>query len=315
MTTSKHQTLMALREHLSSRLIDLDDLIERCLIGLLTGKHILIEGMPGLAKTRSVKELAIAINAVFERVQCTPDLLPADITGSLVFRQNDGAFDFVKGPLFSNLLLVDEINRSPPKVQSALLEAMEERQVTVARDTYALPDPFLVIATQNPIELEGTFPLPEAQLDRFLLKYSVPMPSADTEMRILDMAEQEDIAQPEPKVILGINDIQEARKEISRVHVSAALKDYIIRIVAATRDEVFAGVIENPISPRGSIALASASRARAFLAGRDHALPEDVDALAMDALTHRLGLTWQAVADGRTQESVLSEILDATDAL
>jgi len=309
---SKFQTL---RAQLGERLIDLDQLTERCLIGLLTGKHVLIEGMPGLAKTRSVKELADAVSASFERVQCTPDLLPSDITGSLVFRQSDSSFDFVQGPIFSNLLLVDEINRSPPKVQSALLEAMEEQQVTVARETHRLPDPFLVIATQNPIELEGTFPLPEAQLDRFLLKCTVPMPSPTTELRILELAERESVEVPATEPVLTVEDVKLARSEAAGVHVSAALKDYIIRIVSATRDAGFAGVIEHPISPRGSIALAAAARARAYLHNRDHALPEDVDDLAVDVLTHRLGLTWRAVADGTSQAGVLSEILDATEVI
>jgi len=232
-----------------------------------------------------------------------------------VFRQSDSSFDFVQGPIFSNLLLVDEINRSPPKVQSALLEAMEEQQVTVARETHRLPDPFLVIATQNPIELEGTFPLPEAQLDRFLLKCTVPMPSPTTELRILELAERESVEVPATEPVLTVEDVKLARSEAAGVHVSAALKDYIIRIVSATRDAGFAGVIEHPISPRGSIALAAAARARAYLHNRDHALPEDVDDLAVDVLTHRLGLTWRAVADGTSQAGVLSEILDATEVI
>ncbi len=315
MANSLFPKFKALQDHLAQRLIDLDTLTERCLIGLLTGKHVLIEGMPGLAKTRSVKELARAVSASFERVQCTPDLLPSDITGSLVFRQADSQFEFSKGPIFSNLLLVDEINRSPPKVQSALLEAMEEQQVTVARDTHALPDPFLVIATQNPIELEGTFPLPEAQLDRFLLKYTVPMPSAATELRILELAERESLELPPTTPVLSVDDVVAGRKAVAGVHVSAALKDYIIRLVAATRAEAHAGVIEHPISPRGSLALAAAARARAFLSNRDHALPEDVENLARDALTHRLGLTWRAVAEGKTAASVLGEIIEATEVI
>ena len=304
-----------LRDQLAERLVDLSELTERLMIGLLTGKHILIEGSPGLAKTRSVKELAQSISASFERVQCTPDLLPSDITGSLVFNQSDGSFDFVEGPIFSNLLLVDEINRSPPKVQSALLEAMEEHQVTVARKSYKLPSPFLVIATQNPIEYEGTFPLPEAQLDRFLMKYSVPMPGSAAEMKILEQAEREVLGAQKIKPVLTIKDIGLARKEMANIHVSAALKDFIIRLVAKTRSEDLADTIEHAISPRGSIALAEAARARAYLAGRDHALPEDVEALALDTLAHRLGLTWRAIADGQTAQSVLTGIMETTEVI
>lgn len=315
MSHSVSNKFSMLQDQLAERLVDLSELTDRLLIGLLTGKHILIEGTPGLAKTRSVKELADAISATFERVQCTPDLLPSDITGSLVFRQDEGKFDFVEGPIFSNLLLVDEINRSPPKVQSALLEAMEEHQVTVARETYKLPDPFLVIATQNPIEYEGTFPLPEAQLDRFLLKYSVQMPSIETEMKILEIAEKEVLEKTKAVQVLTIEDIKAARKDMSKVHVSTALKDFIIRIVGKTRSDELSDVVEHAISPRGSIALAEAARARAYLAGRDHALPEDVNVLALDTLAHRLGLTWRAIADGKTPKSVLTEIMETTEVI
>lgn len=304
-----------LQSALGRHLIDLGGLTERLLLGLLTGRHVLVEGAPGLAKTRSVKELAQATGARFERVQCTPDLLPSDITGSLVFRAEGGSFEFVEGPIFANLVLVDEINRSPPKVQSALLEAMEERQVTVGRRTYPLPEPFLLVATQNPIEYEGTFPLPEAQLDRFLLKYVVPMPDRLAEMRILDLVEAEALSPPWLPPVLGSADVMAARDEVARVHVSAALKDYVIRLVGQTREGEAADLIEHPVSPRGSIALVAAARARAYLHGRDHTLPDDVDALAVDVLAHRLGLTWRALAEEHDARSVVSGILKRTDPL
>ena len=314
--TGDAETAIArLRDNLAAGLIGHDHLIERLLIGLLTGGHILIEGAPGLAKTRSVRRLANATEAAFSRIQCTPDLLPSDLTGTPVFRPKTGVFEFVHGPVFHNLVLVDEINRAPPKVQSALLEAMAEQQVTSGGETHPLPDPFLVVATQNPIEQEGTFPLPEAQLDRFLLHVVLSLPDAAGERAILDLVESEyhDSASPPPSI--PMTDILSARRAAMAVHLSPLLRDYIVRIVAASRAAPFSDHIEHAISPRGSLALAAAAKARAYLHGRDHALPEDVEQVAPDALAHRMILRWRAVADGQSARAIVAEILDCTAAL
>ncbi|MEO9777762.1 MAG: AAA family ATPase [Sedimentitalea sp.] len=307
--------LGALQAHLASGLVGHDALIERLLIGVLAGGHLLIEGAPGLAKTRAVKWLADAIEGGFARIQCTPDLLPSDLTGTPVFRPQTGAFEFVPGPVFHNLVLVDEINRAPPKVQSALLEAMAEAQVTSGNETHLLPDPFLVVATQNPIEHDGTFPLPEAQLDRFLMHVVLELPDAATERRILDLVEAErqgPIAKP---VRLHLDDIRAAKTAAMAVHLSSPLRDYIVRLVTATRHAPFADDIDHAVSPRGSLALAAASKARAYLAGRDHALPEDVQAVAADALSHRLVMTWRAVSEGRTARDLIADVVTTVEPL
>lgn len=302
-------------EHVDAGLIGMTGLVERLLIGLLTGGHLLIEGAPGLAKTRAVKRLAQGLDASFGRIQCTPDLMPGDVTGTPIFRPDRSIFEFVRGPVFHSLVLVDEINRAPPKVQSALLEAMAEHQVTVAGETYRLPDPFMVVATQNPIEHEGTFPLPEAQLDRFLLHVAVGLPDAASELRILELVEHETPRSLErwPDA-LSVEEIRAARAAVSRVYLSPALKDYIVRLVTATRDDSAAATIrvkiEHPISPRGTLALASAAKARAYLHGRDYASPDDVMELAADALAHRLVLTWRAAADGETPRGLVRELLE-----
>ncbi len=304
-----------LRDWLSAGLIGSDRLIERLLIGLLTGGHLLIEGAPGLAKTRAAKLLAGALSGDFARVQCTPDLLPTDLTGTDVFNPRTGDFAFAPGPVFHNLVLVDEINRAPPKVQSALLEAMAEAQVTSAGVTHRLPDPFLVVATQNSIEHEGTFPLPEAQLDRFLLHVMLEQPDLATERRILDLVESETRDGPGAPPAIDLSVIRAARREVAGIHLAPALRDYIVRLVVATRVPPFGDEIEHAVSPRGSLALAAAARARAYLAGRDHALPEDVEAVAGDALSHRLVLTWAAAAEGCTPRAVIAGILAGTEAL
>lgn len=317
---SSSKRIESLRGYMQSGLIGRDSLVERLLIGVLTGRHILIEGAPGLGKTRAVKLLANGLHTSFSRVQCTPDLMPADLTGTPVYRQDTGKFEFVEGPLFNSIILVDEINRAPPKVQSALLEAMAERQVTSGGKTYPLPDPFIVFATQNPIEHEGTFPLPEAQLDRFLLHVSLDHPNSDDETRILDLVENEigdqfvDHAEP-----MAVEEIISAREAAGRVHLSPVLKNYIVRLVTATRpdggiDEIVSR-IEHPISPRGSIALAAATKARAFLHGRDYATPEDVAELAADALSHRMVMQWRATAEGETPRGVIAELLTRVEAL
>jgi MoxR-like ATPase len=313
-STGSGGAMAAVARHVTAGLIGSERLVERLLIGLLTGGHLLIEGAPGLAKTRAVKLLAEAIEASFGRIQCTPDLMPADLTGTPVFRPDRGMFEFVKGPVFHSLVLVDEINRAPPKVQSALLEAMAECQVTAGGSTYPLPDPFMVIATQNPIEHEGTFPLPEAQLDRFLMHVVLELPNADTEMEILDLVELEALSRPAPIPLrVGLDDLRLARDEVLRVYLAPALKEYIVRLVMATREEdgvpAVRRAIEHPVSPRGTLALAAAAKARAYLAGRDYALPEDVTYLAVDVLAHRLVPTWAAAAEGETARNLVRRLL------
>ncbi len=304
-----------LRAFFESALIGGAALVERLMIGLLADGHVLIEGPPGLAKTRAVKLLAQGLTVPLARIQCTPDLMPADLTGTAIWRPDRGAFEFVAGPIFHSLVLVDEINRAPPKVQSALLEAMAERQVTAAGVTRGLPDPFMVVATQNPIEHEGTFPLPEAQLDRFMIHAEVKLPDAAAERQILDLVEHEASGGlPAAGAPIGPQEITAARVKAMGVYLSPAVKDYIVRLVTALRsDDVAAELrrkVEHPPSPRGTIALAKTAKARAFLAGRDHATPQDVAELAVDTLAHRTILTWRALAEGDTPRSVILELLD-----
>lgn len=307
--------IIGLKRWLEAGLIGSDLLIERLLIGVLTGGHLLIEGAPGLAKTRAAKLLAGTLSGTFARVQCTPDLLPTDLTGTDVFNPETGRFAFAPGPVFHNLVLVDEINRAPPKVQSALLEAMGETQVTSGGTTHALPTPFFVVATQNSIEHEGTFPLPEAQMDRFLLHVVLHQPDLETERRILDLVESEGRTGGGTPPALDLDVIRAARRDVVEVHLSPALRDYIVRLVVATRTAPFDAEIEHAVSPRGSLALAGAARARAYLAGRDHALPSDVEVVAADALAHRMVLSWAASAEGRTSRAIIADILKRTEAL
>ncbi|WP_227272153.1 AAA family ATPase [Roseobacter weihaiensis] len=305
----------ALSSHLANGLVGHEILIERLLIALLTGGHLLVEGPPGLAKTRAVKWLSDAVEGSFARIQCTPDLMPSDLTGTPVYKPQDGSFEFVRGPVFHNLVLVDEINRAPPKVQSALLEAMAEHQVTAGNETHALPDPFLVVATQNPIEHDGTFPLPEAQLDRFLLHVMLDLPDLETERQILDLVEAETQSGASAVQVLTLQELAAARDSVRAVHLAPELRDYIVRLVFATREGPQAADIDHAVSPRGSLALAAAARARAYLQGRDYALPEDVAAVAGDALAHRLVLSWRAVADGRRSRDVVADVVDAVHPL
>jgi MoxR-like ATPase len=312
--------IFALRDGLEHGLIGCAGLVERLLIGLLTGGHLLIEGAPGLAKTRAVKRLSDGLDGEFARVQCTPDLMPADLTGTTVWRQDSGTFEFLAGPLFHSLILVDEVNRAPPKVQSALLEAMAEGQITVAGITHPLPDPFMVVATQNPIEHAGTFPLPEAQLDRFLLHVVVEMPDEASERRILDLVEGELNHHAEAMPVkLTVAEIRAAREAALGVYVSPALKDYLVRLVAGTRTDAAApdlrAAIEHPASPRGTLALMLAGKARAYLHGRDHVIPEDIADLAADALAHRIGLTWRAAAEGQTSRKIIRGLVQRVRAL
>lgn len=309
-----------LKTFMEARLIGGTHLVERLMIALLAGGHLLVEGAPGLAKTRAVKLLAQGLHAPFARIQCTPDLMPADLTGSSIFRPDRGTFEYVPGPIFHSLVLVDEINRAPPKVQSALLEAMAEHQVTAAGVTHPLPSPFMVVATQNPIEHEGTFPLPEAQLDRFMLKVEVTLPDAATERLILDLVEGEaggtDAATIMP--IVGA-EIATAQRAAMAVFLSPAVKDYIVRLVTAPRQgQTHADAsakVEHPASPRGTLALATAAKAKAWLAGRDHVVPGDIADLAGDILSHRTILTWRATADGATPRGVIGEFLDRIHAV
>lgn len=300
---------------LNHQLIASETLVERLLICLLADGHILIEGAPGLAKTRSAKLLAHILGLSFARVQCTPDLMPADVTGTSVWRPDHGRFDFLPGPIFHSLLLVDEINRAPPKVQSALLEAMAEKQVTVAGETRQLPNIFMTIATQNPIEQEGTYPLPEAQLDRFMMHINISLPDRDAERKILDLIEDNETSEFNNKDnVITIEDINIARKDIKNIFLSPAVKDYIIRLVTAPRDPAFAPDLSKqilyPSSPRGTLALTSTSKARAYLNNRDYVLPEDVTALANDVLAHRTILSWRALSEGITSREVIASYLD-----
>ena len=315
-----HARMLELRDGLERGLIGASGLVERLLIGLLAGGHLLIEGAPGLAKTRAVKRLADGLDGSFARIQCTPDLMPADLTGTTVWRQDSGSFEFLPGPLFHSLVLVDEVNRAPPKVQSALLEAMAEGQVTVSGQTHRLSDPFMVVATQNPIEHAGTFPLPEAQLDRFLLHVVVEMPDAASERAILDLVEGELNHRAEAMPVrLSLAEIRAARAAALSTYVAPALKDYLVRLVAGTRTEAAApdlrAAIEHPASPRGTLALMMAGKARAWLRGRDHVVPEDITELARDALAHRIGLTWRAAAEGRTARGIVGELVQRVRAL
>jgi len=291
-------------------------MIERLLIGLLTNGHILIEGVPGLAKTLAVKTLARTIDARFQRIQFTPDLLPADLIGTMIYNQKEGIFTPKKGPLFANLILADEINRAPAKVQSALLEAMQEHQITIGDTTFPLDEPFLVLATQNPIEQEGTYPLPEAQIDRFILKLNVTYPNKKEEKEILERMAG---ALPmQPDMVITPKDILKAREVVNQIYMDEKIKNYIIDIVFATREpetyKIDAGkYIEYGASPRASIYLAQAARAYAFLRHRGHVTPDDVKAIGMDVLRHRVIITYEAEAEELTSEDIVRKIFDEVE--
>jgi MoxR-like ATPase len=290
-------------------------LVEGLLVGLLTNGHILLEGVPGLAKTLTVKTLAQSIHTGFQRIQFTPDLLPADLIGTLIYNPRTGEFSTKKGPLFSNLILADEINRAPAKVQSALLEAMQERQVTIGDQTYKLPDPFLVLATQNPLEQEGTYSLPEAQLDRFMLKLKVGYPSRAEERLILDLM---GTSAPKLDVQAMINpeDILRSRALVNEVFVDDRVKDYIVDLVFATREpgnygiKGLDGMLRYGASPRATIALTLAAKARAFLSGRGYVTPQDVKSVALDVLRHRILVSYEAEAEDLSSESIIGQLLN-----
>jgi len=308
-----------LEAHVDSLIIGQGHLINRMLIALLCDGHLLVEGAPGLAKTRAIKVLAESIEGNFHRLQFTPDLLPADLTGTDIYRPQDGTFQFREGPLFHNLILADEINRAPAKVQSALLESMEERQITVGENTYKLPNLFMVMATQNPIEQEGTYPLPEAQLDRFLLHVQVGYPTPEDERRILVLNRDEakagirdNFAPPE---IMPESVIMDGRRQILELHLSDDLEQYIVNVVVATRkpgavDKELDGLVMYGASPRACMGIDRAARAHAWLKGRDYVGPEDIQAVAADVLRHRLVMSFEAEADGVTADSVIEGVLD-----
>jgi MoxR-like ATPase len=308
-----------LEAHASRLIIGQAHLINRMLIALLCDGHLLVEGAPGLAKTRAIKVLAESIEGDFHRLQFTPDLLPADLTGTEIYRPQEGTFEFRKGPLFHNLILADEINRAPAKVQSALLEAMEERQITVGERSYALDDLFMVMATQNPIEQEGTYPLPEAQLDRFLLHAQVDYPTPEDERRILVLNRDEARAGErdafQPPAEMSAASIMQARQDILGLHLASELEEYIVNVVVATRkpgtvDASLEGQVMYGASPRASMGIDRAARAHAWLEGRDYVGPEDIQAVAADVLRHRIVLSFEAEADGIDANSVIERILD-----
>ncbi len=289
-------------------------MVERILIGFLCGGHILLEGVPGLAKTLTVSSLARIIQASFHRIQFTPDLLPADLTGTLIYEQKSGDFVARKGPIFAHLILADEINRAPAKVQSALLEAMQERQVTIGDESFALDDPFLVMATQNPIEQEGTYPLPEAQIDRFMLKVKVDYPSKSEERQILERMMDGGTVDLSP--VMGVDDILRLREAVQLVYTDDKIKDYIVDLVQATRDPEKAGLgdlaplIEYGASPRATIFLARAARAHAFLRRRAYVTPEDVKAIGLDVLRHRVAISYEAEAEQMDADQIVERLFD-----
>ncbi len=313
-----HSAFAILRQHLRSRIIGQEHLVDSLLIALLADGHLMVEGAPGLAKTTAIKELAAALHGDFRRLQFTPDLLPGDLTGTDVYRPGAGTFSFQPGPLFHNLILADEINRAPAKVQSALLEAMGEQQITVGGTTYPLPRPFLVMATQNPIEHEGTYPLPEAQLDRFLLYVRISQPDAAAERAILRLARRQATRQaeasPPPRPRITLEQIFAARDEVLSIHMSAAVEEYIVQLVLATRDpspykQSLARHISFGASPRATIALDRCARARAWLGGKDYVAPDDVQAVAHDVLRHRVLISFEGEAEGTTSDAVVDELL------
>jgi len=303
-----------LRSEISRVLVGQTELVDRLLIALLTNGHVLLEGVPGLAKTLTVRTLASCLHARFQRIQFTPDLLPADVVGTMIYNPRDGSFSPRLGPVFANLVLADEINRAPAKVQSALLEAMQERQVTLGDTTYTLPNPFVVLATQNPIDQEGTYTLPEAQLDRFLLKVRVDYPTQAEERLVLDrMATSKPQLDVSP--VIQITEIANSRALVNDIHMDDKVKDYIVSIINATRHpEGVISHLKNLIrcgaSPRGTINLALASKANAFLNGRDYVIPNDIKTLATDILRHRILLSYEAEAEGVTTEDIIAQLLD-----
>ena len=306
--------LRPLMNEMSKVVVGQTYLVERLTIGLLANGHVLLEGVPGLAKTLSVKSLAACLNVKFSRLQFTPDMLPADVIGTQIYNPQSGGFTTRKGPIFANLVLADEINRAPAKVQSALLEAMQEKQVTIGEQSHKLEEPFLVLATQNPIEQEGTYPLPEAQVDRFMLKLKIGYPSREEERSILDLMAKTSGA-PVTHGVIDAKQILEARKVINDIYMDDKVKDYIVDLVCATRDPAhykiqLQGLIQLGASPRATIALALAGKAHAFLRGRGYVTPQDVKSIGMDVLRHRVAITYEAEAEEKTSETIIQKIFD-----
>ncbi len=315
---TNQERILDLKNHISSHILGQDQLTTKLLIALLADGHLLVEGAPGLAKTKAIKTLASGLIADFHRIQFTPDLLPGDLTGTEIYRPQDSSFVFQRGPLFHNLILADEINRAPAKVQSALLESMAERQITVGKETYKLPELFLVMATQNPIEQEGTYPLPEAQLDRFLMHIKISYPQRETEKDILHLTQKEargdNVVNDCAIEPLDQQIIISARKEILDLYISPELEDYLINLVLATRSpkgvcESLGKYLEFGASPRATIALDRCARAHAWLQGRDFVTPDDIQIVAHDVMRHRLILTFEAEAEGITHDQIISEII------
>ena len=303
-----------LREEIGQVIVGQHQLVDRLLVGLLANGHVLLEGVPGLAKTMSVRTLAAAIQASFHRIQFTPDLLPADIVGTLIYSPQDGKYHATKGPVFANFVLADEINRAPAKVQSALLETMQERQVTLGGETMPLPSPFLVLATENPIDQEGTYPLPEAQVDRFMLKLKIGYPSRAEERQILDLMARTS-GTPVTAAVVDPKQILDARKVINDIYVDDKVKDYIVDLVCATRDPEAHKIavkefIQLGASPRATISLTLAGKAFAFLRGRGYVTPQDVKSIGMDVLRHRVAITYEAEAEEKTSEIIIQKIFD-----
>jgi MoxR-like ATPase len=316
--TADMALVQGVTREVGKRVVGQDYMVERLLISLLTGGHVLLEGVPGLAKTLTVRTLAETIHTTFQRIQFTPDLLPADVLGTQIFDQSTGSFSVKRGPIFANIVLADEINRAPAKVQAALLEAMQEKQVTLGGQTFRLEEPFLVLATQNPIEQEGTYPLPEAQVDRFMLKLRIGYPSRDEEKEIMRRMASGD---PIPiRAVAQPGAILEARHRITELYMDERIVDYIVDIVHATRMPAEAGMkdlaplIEFGASPRATIALAQASRAHAFLRGRTYVTPDDIKAIAPDVLRHRVLTTYEAEAEEVTSDDIVKRILDTVEA-
>jgi len=307
--------LERVRAEVRKLLVGQDVMLSRLLIALLTGGHVLLEGVPGLAKTTAIKALAAALHCKFNRIQFTPDLLPADLIGTLIYNPREGTFSTKKGPIFANLVLADEINRAPSKVQSALLEAMQEKQVTIGDHSYPLEEPFLVMATQNPIEQEGTYPLPEAQVDRFMLKVLVGYPTKVEERKIVDGIL--DGVGREPNPVLNTAQLAEIRQTVAAIYMDDKVKDYVLELVTATRDPAayklkeLAALIEYGASPRASIYLCLAARANAFLAGRGYVTPQDVKEIAYEVLRHRVILSYEAEAEEKTADDVVKKVLEA----
>lgn len=309
------QNINQLKDWLASKIVGQEHLVERLMIALLADGHLLVEGAPGLAKTKAIKTLSEGMDADFHRVQFTPDLLPADITGSDIYRPQQGSFEFQAGPLFHNLVLADEINRAPAKVQSALLEAMAERQISVGKNTYQLPELFLVMATQNPIEQEGTYPLPEAQMDRFLMHIMVDYPAPETERMILNLSRQEALQTEQSDIEpLTQKTLFAARKQVLAVHMAEPVEEYLVQLILATRNTSAYGGdlalwLDFGASPRATIALDRCSRALAWMEGRDFVTPDDIRAVAQDVLRHRLILSFEAEAAGITANQVIDKLL------